>query len=101
MPTQAVFYTSGASREVRLGKMIVRLQHVATRKLILAGRPAGQALSALWYLGRNEVTPATFKRIAEKLSSTEFQALRAAKAAMPAWMVQALSGYECSELSNA
>lgn len=52
MPTQAVFQTTGSSRQIRLGKLVVRLQHVTPRKLALAGRPAGQALSALWYLGR-------------------------------------------------
>ena len=46
----------------------------------LAGRPAGQALSALWYLGRRHVTPATFERIAAKLPQIQFEALRSAKA---------------------
>lgn len=100
MPAQAVFYTSGSSRVVRLGKMTVRLQHVASRKLALAGRPAGQALSALWYLGRHQVTSSTFQRIAQKLAPTEFQALCSAKASMPAWMLEALRGYERSEVTH-
>ncbi|WP_413736003.1 DUF6088 family protein [Sodalis sp. RH21] len=94
MPTQAAFYTTGSSRTVRLGKLIIKLQHVAPRKLVLAGRPAGQALSALWYLGRHQVTPDTFKRVAEKLAPTEFQALQEAKSSMPAWMTEALMAYE-------
>jgi len=97
VPVQSVFYTSGSSRTVRLGKLVVRLQHVAPRKLALAGRPAGLALSALWYLGRHQVTPATFRRIAEKLPGGEFEALRKAKAVMPAWMIAALTGYERGE----
>lgn len=68
--------------------------NVAARKLALAGRPAGQALSALWYLGRRQVTPATFERIAAKLPQIEFEALRSAKASMPAWMIEALRRYE-------
>lgn len=75
-------------------KLSVRLQHVAARKLALAGRPAGQALSALWYLGKHQVTPATFERIAAKLPQAEFEVLRGAKSAMPAWMVEALRRYE-------
>jgi len=47
VPAQPVFYTTGSSHTVRMGKLQVRLQHVAARKLALAGRPAGQALSAL------------------------------------------------------
>ncbi|OWJ93174.1 hypothetical protein B6S59_17205 [Pseudomonas sp. A46] len=97
VPAQPVFYTTGSSRTVRLGKLVVRLQHVAPRKLALAGRPAGQALSALWYLGRHQVTPATFRRLAEQLPSLEFEALCQAKAMMPAWMVAALTSYERGE----
>jgi len=101
MPAQAVFQTTGSSHQIRLGKLIVRLQHVAPRKLALAGRPAGQALSALWYLGRSQVTPNTFKQIAKKLPADEFEALSRAKASMPAWMVEALARYERSEPAHA
>jgi len=100
MPAQAIFHTTGSSHQIRLGKLIVQLKHVAPRKLALAGRPAGQALSALWYLGRNQVTPDTFKQIAKKLPATEFEALSQAKASMPAWMVEALIHYEQSELAH-
>ncbi len=94
VPAQPVFHTTGSSHRVRLGNLQVRLQHVAPRKLALAGRPAGQALSALWYLGRRQVTAATFERLAAQLAPVEFQALRHAKASMPAWMVEALRRYE-------
>lgn len=101
VPAQPIFYTTGSSHTVRMGKLQVRLQHVALRKLVLAGRPAGQALSALWYLGRRQVTPATFERIAAKLPQIEFEALRSAKASMPAWMVEALRRYEEGAVAQA
>ena len=101
MPAQAVFQTTGSPRQIRLGQLVVRLQHVAPRKLALAGRPAGQALSALWYLGRSQVTPHTFKQIAKKLPAGEFAALSGAKASMPAWMVEALARYERGEPAHA
>ena len=94
VPAQPVFYTTGRSHRLQMGKMEIRLQHVAPRKMILAGRPAGQALSALWYLGREHVTPASFAQIASKLRPSEFEALCGAKTSMPAWMVEALRGYE-------
>lgn len=100
VPTQPVFYTTGSSRTLRLGKLRVRLQHVAARKLALAGRPAGQALAALWYLGSRQVTPATFERLAAVLPAEEFEALRHAKASMPGWMVQALRDYEESAATH-
>lgn len=94
MPTQPVFCTSGTSRNIQVGKLKIRLKHVSPRKMLLAGRPAGEALSALWYLGRNEVVPATFKRISEKLPASEFTALRKAKPRMPSWMAEAMNQFE-------
>jgi hypothetical protein len=88
-PIHPVFYTSGASREIKLGNLVIHLRHVASRKLTLAGRPAGQALSALWYLGKNEVTAQTFARIRSKLPPGEFAALEGAKSSMPTWMLDA------------
>ena len=48
----------------------------------------GAALSALWYLGKNNVTPETVTTIAAALGSAEFEKLRSAD--MPAWMAKAL-----------
>lgn len=89
-PTQAVFLTSGPSKRIRVGGLEIRLQHVCQRKLVLAGRPAGLALVALWYMGKNEVTPSMIEKIRQKLSVTEFQALQSVTSAMPAWMSDAL-----------
>ena len=93
VPTQPTFYTTGSSHTVRLGKLQVRLKHVSARKMALAGRPAGQALLALWYLGRKQVTSSTFDRLASALPPEEFKALCSAQTVMPAWMVEALRYY--------
>lgn len=100
MPVNPVFYTTGSSREVRMGNLVIHFQHVAARKLALAGRPAGQALSALWYLGKNEVTPQTFAHIHSKLAPEEFEALQDAKSSMPTWMLNALRQFEIKELAR-
>lgn len=94
VPTQAVFVTSGPSRRIRVGRMEIRLQHVCQRKLALAGRPAGLALAAMWYLGRQEVTPALVEQIRHKLGADEFEALKSATSSMPAWMSDAIFRHE-------
>lgn len=90
VPIQSVFNTSGPSKKIRVGKIEIRLQHVCQRKLALAGRPAGLALSAMWYLGKTEVTPALIDRIRHKLGANEFEVLRSATSLMPAWMSDAI-----------
>jgi len=100
MPTQPVFYTTGSTRSIRLGKMRLKLYHVTARKLALAGRPAGQALSALWYLGKEHVTPSTLHRIAQLLPPDEFHALSEAKTAMPFWMLEVFNDYKTRNKAN-
>lgn len=94
MPLQAVFYTTGRNREIKLGNLKLTLKHAAKRKLALSGRPSGLALSALWYLGKEQVSTNTIKTIREKLAPEAFAELKAETPSMPAWMTSTLRRYE-------
>ena len=94
MPLQSVFYTSGPNRELKLGNLQLILKHVAPRKLALSGRPSGLALSALWYLGKEQVSPRTIKTIQENLTPEAFEEFKAETRSMPAWMADTLHRYE-------
>ncbi len=88
MPLSPVYHTSGTTRTLHVGAGSVRLRHTSNRRLLqFPGEPAGVALSALWYLGKEEVTPETVARIAKVLRPEDFAKLRTA--AMPAWMAAA------------
>lgn len=91
VPMAPVFHTNASTRTIRVAGVTVRLVHTSSRRrLQLAGEPAGAALAALWYLGKNNVNPETVATIATALGPAEFEKLRSA--AMPAWMAQALDG---------
>ena len=93
MPTTPVYYTNGPTREIRIGKLKVKLMHTSSlRKLQHAGERPGLALSALWYLGRNNINTEVMQRIEEGLSEEEFETLRSSR--MPAWMSEAFRQYE-------
>ncbi len=94
VPTQSVFSTSGPSKRIRIGKLEIRLRHVCQRKLVLAGRPAGLALAAMWYLGKAEVTPSLIEKIRHKLPPGEFEVLKSVTRSMPAWMSDAIFKHE-------
>jgi hypothetical protein len=97
VPMQPVYLTSGRTRKIQYGNQVIRLKHVCARKLVLAGRPAGLALSALWYLGKEDVTPAVIGKIRDNLPEGEFEALESATTAMPAWMSAALIQFKEAE----
>ena len=91
VPTAPVFHTSASSRTIRIGSTTVRMVHTSNRRrLQFAGEAAGAAISALWYLGKSNVTPDTVATIEAALGPAAFEKLRAAD--MPAWMAKAFAG---------
>ena len=90
VPTAPVFLTSASSRAIRVGNITVKMIHTSNRRrLQFAGETTGLALCALWYLGKDNVTPETVATIKSVLSPVEFEKLRSAD--MPAWMTTALA----------
>lgn len=86
MSTQSLFLTTGPTRQITIGRSVIRMQHTSARKLALAGRPAGLALSALFYLGKEEVSTEVIGKIKNKLAPNEFEFLRHSTELMPSWM---------------
>jgi hypothetical protein len=93
VPMRHIFQTTGASRKLRIGAMPLELRRTSPRKLALAGRPAGEALSALWYLGKGQVGAGTVAQLRSRLPPEEFEALTGAVNAMPGWMAEAFRQY--------
>jgi len=92
MPGIPVYYTSGPTREIKVGKLKVKLIHTFNhRKLQHAGKKTGMALAALWYLGKTQINAESIARIREGLSEEEFETLRASS--VPEWMAQAINTY--------
>ena len=91
VPTAPVFHTSASSRTLTVAGVTVRMIHTSNRRrLQYAGEATGAALSALWYLGEDNVTPETVATIEAALGPSEFEKLRSAD--MPAWMQKAFAG---------
>jgi len=90
VPIAPVFHTNASSRTIRIGKRTVRLIRTSNRRrLQFAGEPAGLAVAALWYLGKDNVTPGTVVKVRSVLSPDEFEKLRSAS--LPAWMTKVLN----------
>ena len=94
VPTQTLYLTSGPSHSFKVGRLAITLKHAPRRRLALAGRPAGLAISAFWYLGKEGLVPEVIEKVREKLPAEEFQALRAVMTLMPIWMQGAFEKYE-------
>lgn len=90
VPTREIFLTSGSSRKLHLGNRNVELKHGSRWQLGLGKRPAGMAIRALSWLGR-EQAPAALKILRATLPAEEWAAMRSARATLPSWMARAVS----------
>lgn len=91
MQVVPTFYTSGATREIKVGNAVVRLIHASSDRLQHAGTNVGVALTALYYLGKEGLCLQALSKITSILSPDELAMLRACR--MPKWMRAALARF--------
>ncbi|QDQ28061.1 hypothetical protein FNU76_17865 [Chitinimonas arctica] len=90
VPTREVFFTSGRSRKLQLGKRSVELKHVGRWQLLLGKRPAGMAIRALSWLGP-QAAPTALRQLRATLPKAEWEAMRSARAMLPSWLARVVS----------
>jgi hypothetical protein len=94
MPTQPVYMTTGRAGAIRVGKNTIRFKHAAPGKMQYAGTPVGDAIAALQYLGKKQVTTGVIANLERALTAEDFQRLRLATKALPAWAMDKFFEYE-------
>lgn len=94
VPMQSIFYTTGNTRRIKVGKLEITLKHVSPSKLVKPGTATCLVVSALWYLGKNQVNSEIIAKIKQRLKPEEFSELFKHSEQMPAWMVEALNQYQ-------
>lgn len=94
VPAHPIYYTTGPSREFKLGNLEVTLKHISPRKLVLTESKIGLAILALWYLGKKQVTLQSIEMIKRKLTEKEFEKFKSSIEYMPYWMIEAISQHE-------
>ncbi len=94
MPTQAVYLTNGPNRKLTIGHLQLTLKHVTSRKLIHAGTKIGLAITALWYLGKQQVNENIIAKIKSQLTEKEYQEFVNRINQMPIWLANVIQQYE-------
>jgi len=86
VPLTAIYSTNGKTREFKIGQVVVKLRHASNRQLTMAGTPAGLALAALRYLGRQAVDEQTVEQVRDRIGDEQFQVMRQEAGAIPSWL---------------
>jgi hypothetical protein len=82
-----VYATTGRTRIIRVHRgQDISLVHHDPATMQLAGRPAGDAVAALLYLGPHEATAEVVDRVLERPTPAERDLLRGQASTLPAWL---------------
>lgn len=90
VPVRSIYLTSGPGRTLTLGGQSIELRHATPWQLVLAGRPAGEVVRALAWLGSASAETAWFA-LRDKLPPAERNALVKAAPLLPTWLAQLVS----------
>jgi hypothetical protein len=89
VPIRSVYLTSGRSRTMSLGKLVIELRHAPRWQLTLANRPAGEAVRALAWLGPEKAEEA-LNMLKRKMPAGAFGELVAVAPQLPTWLAQSV-----------
>jgi hypothetical protein len=90
VPMRAVYLTSGRSRHLKLGAQTVEFRHAPIWQLIFPGRPAGDVVRALAWLGPEKAGEA-IRMLRAKLPVAELREVASVRSRLPTWMAQEVS----------
>lgn len=82
VPMRAIYLTSGRSRHLKLGAQLVEFRHAPAWQLILPGRPAGDVVRVLAWLGPEKAGEA-IQALRKKLQPAELAEVAATRARLP------------------
>lgn len=89
-PIRMVYLTNGRSRTFNVGKQTVEFKHAPAWQLLLADRPAGEAVRALAWLGP-EKTGTALEALKRKLGPSAFGELVSVGPRLPTWLARSVS----------
>lgn len=90
VPMKVVYLTSGPSRRLKLGAQLVELKHAPRWQLAKAGRPAGEAVRALAWLGPSRAQEALMF-LKSRLPASVLLEIAESRAALPEWLAKTVS----------
>lgn len=89
VPIREAYLTTGRTRKLQLGRSEVIVTQAPQWMFVLGSQPAGAAIRALAWLGR-EHAQESLRKLHRSLPPAEWQALTSHRANLPSWMAEAI-----------
>jgi len=89
VPIREAYLTTGRTRKLQLGRSEVIVKKAPQWMFVLGSQPAGAAIRALAWLGREHARE-SLRKLHRSLPPAEWQALTSHRASLPSWMAEAI-----------
>lgn len=90
VPIREVYVTTGRTRKLQVGSSVVMVRRAPRWMFLLGSRPAGAAIRALSWLGREHAQDSV-RKLRSTLALSEWCALTSQRAWLPGWMAEAIA----------
>lgn len=90
VPMKAIYLTSGPNRCLKVGAQTVEFRHAPIWQLIFPGRPAGDVVRALAWLGPLKAGEA-IRKLQSKMLASELEEVASVRARLPSWLAHEVS----------
>ncbi|MSP98544.1 MAG: hypothetical protein EXR29_15270 [Betaproteobacteria bacterium] len=90
VPAREVYLTSGRTRQLKLGSLLVEFRHAPAWQLTLPGRNAGNVVRALAWMGPGKTAEA-IQKLKYKLPKNDLEEIASTRARLPTWMAKEVS----------
>lgn len=91
VPEQTTYLWPARPRKLTVMGHPIQIRSVSPRKIALCGRAAGLAVTAIWQIGKQKMTPTIMTTILDSLQHEELMAVRESASALPIWAVKQLA----------
>jgi hypothetical protein len=91
VPVREVFLTSGPSRRMHVGGLVVELRHAPAWQLLLPNRSGGDVIRAMAWLGRERAGEA-LSQAERQLAPAELAEMASVRGQLPEWVAREVSG---------
>lgn len=93
---EASYLWPARPRKLTVMGQFVQIRSISPRKIALCGRTAGLAITAIWRIGKQKMTPTIMTTILNSLPHEERMAVQETVAALPAWAAEQLANIDNS-----
>jgi hypothetical protein len=90
VPVKPIYLTSGSTRQLKIGNLVIELRHAPEWQLIMPNQVSGSVIRALAYIGKAQAGEAV-EKLEKRLPEVAKAEVIASRPRLPTWLAEQVS----------